>query len=98
MATKKTTKAKKTAQPRPFTVLCTVNNQQYEGSGNTLEEALLNLPVVVPFTRSVFIVAQGDTHSRPVSLTIPMYRRLFYPGLTGEIQRANFIKRHTILS
>lgn len=97
MSAKKPTKSKKKAPLSGFTVLMTVNKEQYTSTADTLEDALLNLPHVDPHTRAVLIVVEGDKHSRPVALSIPMYRRLFYPGLTGQVQRAQFIKRYQTL-
>lgn len=94
MATKP--KAKKTAQPKAFTVLLNINREDYSSTADTLDEALLNLPQVVPHTRAVITIVYGEKQSRPFSLAIPQFRRLFYPGLTGQIQRIQLSKRFQI--
>lgn len=96
MATKKTTK--KTAQPKAFSVLVTVNRENYTSTADTLEEAILNLPQLVPHTRASLTIVYGNKQSQPLSLTIQQYRRLFYPGLTGQIQRASLTKRYQIIA
>lgn len=98
MATKKTTKKRSTKPQDGYTVFLNINNEDYSSTADTLNEALLNLPQVTPKTVAKLIVAKGDKRSRPITLFIPNYRRLFYPGLTGEIQRTNFIKRYSVLS
>ena len=63
-----------------FSVSLNLGGTTLEGSGGTVLEALraLQKPVKIT-TKSVLTVSSdGKTHSRP--LTIPLAKRLFYPG------------------
>lgn len=73
-------KAKKVEAAPVFVVSLQLGNVKLEGSGSTILEALQSLKKPVKITtKSVLTVQKGDkTHSR--ALTIPLAKRLFYPG------------------
>lgn len=86
--------AKKTK--RQVTVHMKMNNETYTATADTLLEALELLPKVTPKTKGMLTVLKDGKESKPMHLTIPMYNRLFFPGLTGEIQRVSILKRYAL--
>jgi len=94
MTKKKATKK----QQGSFTVFVKVNGEEYSSTADTLEEAVLQLPAVNPKTRARMVVSKDGKATQPFLLTIPSYKRLFYPGMTGEVQRANLAKRYTLFT
>lgn len=89
--------AKKAVKKKPegsVSISLRVNNTDYTSTSDTLGEALDNLPAIVPHTKASFtVITEKMPHGKTFTLTIPGYRRLFYPGMTGQVQRAVFIKR-----
>ena len=70
-----------------FRVSLQLDTTTLEGSGDTVLEALRAIPKPVKITtKSILTVSKGDKkHSRP--LTIPLAKRLFYPGAQLYIAR-----------
>lgn len=73
---------KKTAKAKApdYTVALQLDKTTLEGKGNSVLEALraIKKPVKIT-TKSILTVTKGDKkHSR--GLTIPLAKRLFYPG------------------
>ena len=87
---KKTTK--KPQEPET-TVSLTVNNQVFSASGATIEDALLKIHIPQPKLQSVLTVTKDGATTKPLSLSIPNVLRLFYPGLSGKVQRIALAKR-----
>lgn len=98
MTKKKATTKKKKAPQGGFTVFVKVNGEEYSSTADTLEEAVLQLPAINPKTRATMVVSKDGKATKPFLLPIPAYKRLFYPGMTGQVQRANLAKRYTLFS
>lgn len=81
-----------------FLISLEVNDQKLIAYGDSLGEALRNFPDFKPFTKGNFTISRDGKVSKSFSLAIPYLKRLFWDGMTGEIQRAQFEKRFTILS
>lgn len=82
-----------------FSIKLEANNEVFTTNGATLMEALMALPRPAKwFTKGMFAISKDGKVSKSFALTIPMLNRLFWPGMTGDIQRASFAKRYTILS
>jgi hypothetical protein len=85
--------AKKATKKKPYHVYLEINGQKYEAEGDTLDEALVALPAIYPKTKGVLSVEENGVLKKPRLFFINQLRRLSYPGLTGQIQRAAIIKR-----
>lgn len=105
MATpKKAVKAKVPATPKPRAVKVKapeaairlqvlVNGLEYNASGDTLAQALQTLPEIKAKTKATLTVSRNGTKVKELILTIPSFNRLFYPGMTGMINRTVLSKR-----
>ena len=99
MAKKKSAKKQpKVKGKKPFSIRLEANEEVFETEGATLEEALNGLPRPKWYTKGMFTISKDGKVSKSFALTIPHLNRLFWPGITGDIQRASFVKRYTILS
>ena len=91
---KKTTKLK---GKQPFSIQLEANDEVFTTKGATLMDALMKLPMAKWYTKGMFTISKDGKVSKSFALTIPHLNRLFWPGMTGDIQRASFAKRYTIL-
>lgn len=92
----KTTKPK--AATGAYTITLEINDQKYVASGATVDLALLALPKVQPKTRAVFVITHAGKSSRPMMFSIMQFKRLFFPGMTGVVQRSIFARRYKFFS
>lgn len=95
---KKVVKKEKKLGAMPFSIQLEANDEAFVSYGKTLEEALGKLPRLKWYTKGMFTISKEGKVSKSFALTIPHLNRLFWPGMTGDIQRASFTKRYTILS
>jgi len=75
------------SQSQKFTVTLHVNGAPIVGSGDTLNEAVLNLPAFTPKTQGKMVVTYDGKDSRTMLFHLQALKRLFFPGMTGQIQR-----------
>ena len=90
----KSTKKKSPETKGGFCVYVEVNKETYSATGGSLSEALANLPVITPRTKAKVAVECDGKRSKEAIFSIVDYKRLFYPGLTGEIFRARLMTLH----
>lgn len=96
MAAKKTARkrvARKASENGLYSVSLKVNGVQLTGVGDTLDTAILALPKFLPKTLASIVVTKDGKASKPITLNIPALKRLFFPGMTGIVQRSVFSKR-----
>lgn len=98
MGRKKKEKAINDNDNTQFRVTLSVNGKEFNSRAGNLETAILRLPRINLKTRGVITVSKGTKTSKPIILSIANFNKLFYPGMTGEVQRISFVKRYTILS
>ena len=70
-----------------------LNDQEYSSSGKTPEEALMALEFPQPKTKGIFTFEKDGKESKPAFLDIRQMAFLNVRGLSGDIKRANLIKR-----
>lgn len=91
MAKKATPKKKKSNGA--YTLYLHVNGEDYTSTADTFEDAILNFPSIQAKTLATLVVSTEGKQSKPIPLKITMFNRLFYPGMSGAVQRIAFIKR-----
>ena len=94
----KKTKAESLPSTGAFNLCLAVNGEKIYSAGDTLEEALLNLQAFNPKTKGTFIITRNEKESRPMMFNIRQLKRLFYPGMTGVVQRSVFAKRYAFFA
>lgn len=83
--------AKKKAQ-KAFNLSLKVNAKVFETAAASIEEAVLAFPKIVPKTNAILSINGKD-----ILLNIPRFKRLFFPGQTGEINRMVLAKNYAVL-
>lgn len=84
---------KATKKKVPISVTIKVNDTTLIGEGSTVSEALLSIKAPQAKTRAHLTVTNAGKTSKPIPLKIIDFQRLFYPGMTGEMQRSSLEKR-----
>lgn len=86
--------AKKTiktaAKQSAFSIDLKVNGTLLHSTGATIADAVLALPSFVPKTVGTLVI----NGSKPIPYNIPSLKRLFYPGMTGQVQRTQLTKKY----
>lgn len=89
---KKTTKNSAPKTKDKVIVALSVNGKTLTGSASTIAEAILAVPAFTPKTTANLTVTKGGKATKPMHLNIVKLKRLFYPGLTGKVQRTTLEK------
>lgn len=84
--------AKKTKKEAPFRLSLKINAQEFSTSGDTIEGALLSFPKIVPKTNAILTI-----NGKQIFLNIARFKRLFFDGQTGEINRMVLSKNYSVL-
>ena len=87
-------KTEKTNSTDVVTVFLTINGTDYSSTGDSFSEALAGLPVVTPRTQAKLSIQKDGKTSKVVLFPIPLFKRLFYPGLSGDVARSRLLTVH----
>lgn len=83
-------------EAKSYKITLKVNGVEYVAEGDDLEKVILSLKVENPKTKGVVTLETDGVLSKPTYLYIPQLKKLFYPGMTGQIQRIALMKRLTM--
>jgi len=81
-----------------YSISLEVNGKKLESTGETIDAAVLALPKFFPKTTGKVIISRDGKSSRPFQLNVLKLRRLFFPGMSGKVQRVQLAKSYAFFA